>query len=913
MHGEPPKPNPGSVHPGKPGDAASEQRLRCFHKRFFGILILANALIIFLVWLLYAFELSRQENRLIEREISRTKLFSTYLGREAVRLAKSAMLFSRHPGVDEYFVNPDPTSRALLEQEAINLIESEPDLDQVRLINRDGREIFRIDRGRGLIPQDQLQDKSKSVYFRESIQTQPGEVYLSRMDLNVENDALEQPYRPMIRAAVIVPDGRGQPHGIIVLNTLARRFLSSFDLLFPDLAYRFRILNSEGDWLRADDPTHEWGFQLPDRRPQSMAVKDPALWEIIRSQPAGYTRHRGAGYAWETVNFSEITKEIPVRIVTNEQSYLVVSEISASEWKDTFASLAKIFRIFLIIVLILANAVAVIFRCRTIERRKTLAALREAATVAEESSRLKSQFLANISHEIRTPMNGVIGMTEILLDSELSVEQRHFAHTIRSSADTLMSLLNDILDFAKIEAGMLTLEDIPFDLRDPVETTVSLLAGNANAMGIEISCCIDPDAPVNLIGDPSRLQQVLLNLVSNAIKFTENGEVKLNVSVDALEHASAGKNGSVRLRFEIRDTGIGIQRDVIEKLFKPFVQADGSTSRKFGGTGLGLAISRELVERMGGMLTVESTPDVGSVFAFSLCFDFLPASTDAHQSTTYAGVHILVVDDNATNREIFRRYLESLKILVTTVRSAVEAMAAIEQSEQNQSPFQAAIIDMCMPDMNGEALAEAIRNRPSTRHLPILIVSSTPGLLTTSRQLDLGVDASVSKPVRQSQLFHAIGKVLSAAGYGTANRIELQEPPPTALPLILSGYRILTAEDNAPNRLVLKLQLKKFGGETDFASNGREAVESATKQAYQIIFMDWQMPEVDGVEATRLIRAFEAGHPDRPRAYIIACTADASKEDEAMCLAAGMDNYLSKPVTLDKLGIVLQRALEALG
>jgi CheY-like chemotaxis protein len=393
------------------------------------------------------------------------------------------------------------------------------------------------------------------------------------------------------------------------------------------------------------------------------------------------------------------------------------------------------------------------------------------------------------------------------------------------------------------------------------------------------------------------------------VKFTEQGEVFLNVGVQE----SADSSGRIGLVFRVRDTGIGISKEGIEKLFQPFVQADGSTSRKYGGTGLGLAICRELSARMGGTISVKSEPGKGSEFSFTAYFEKGPVSEESARAHAYAGVRCLVVDDNATNREILRRYLEAWHVHVVTAASGAEAIKIL-QSEKPMA-FDLVMLDMFMPGMDGEELEMIISKNPEWANLRLMLLSSVPGVLSQQRLLEVGIRTALTKPVRQSLLLTAIGRTLAGTRFvppSGISDVDGRAIAPLAADL-LKGVSILTAEDVSSNRLVLRLQLKKFGGETDFATNGQEALEAVRTGKYRIIFMDCHMPGMDGFETVKHIRALEAAEPDRPRAWIVACTADAMKEDEASCLAAGMDDYIPKPITIQHLGAVLERAMAAIG
>jgi signal transduction histidine kinase/ActR/RegA family two-component response regulator len=705
-----------------------------------------------------------QANR--DREVLRVGSLARFFTNEFQRVAADVRFLGEEDALQSYLATGRSAPLDAFARELLHLSRQHPEYDQIRYLDEQGREQVRVMQDGGIAPRSGLLDRHASPFFAGTMAAGPGEIYVSAFDLYANQGRVEQPFKPAIRLAQPVFDPQGRRRGVLVINYLGTSLLNNLKQMTAANQHRMRVLNAQGYWLHSSHPEEEWGFQVPGRADRTLARSAPDFWRHVAAEPEGQLPYQGGWFTWQHV----VPGELIAHARSAEPFLVVASEFPESERIAALADRRQTFLLVTLVMLAITNGAVWFFLARQRERQRAEHALRLASAAAQESTRLKARFLANMSHEIRTPMNGVIGVSDLLLGTPLNEEQRSLVGIVRTSAEALLTIINDILDFSKIEAGQLTMESIAFDLADPVDNCLGLLAETARAKGIDLAARIADDVPRRLVGDPGRLHQVLLNLVGNALKFTERGRVDLGVAAVAV----GGRR--TRLRFTVQDTGVGIAPEAQGRLFQPFVQADSGTTRKYGGTGLGLAICRQLVSLLGGEIGLESAPGRGTTFWFTAEFALPetpeaaareaapppPASLALPLDGAEAGRRILVVEDNPVNQHVARLQLQQLGYEPDIVASGREAIAALE----GPHPYRVVLMDCQMPDLDGIETTRRIRAREREREaapggvIPVFIIAMTANAMVGDRDtcLAAGMNDYISKPVRAADLAGALAR-----------------------------------------------------------------------------------------------------------------------------------------------------------
>lgn len=820
-------------------------------------------------------------------------------------------------------------------------LKNHPQYFQIRYLDETGHEVVRVNKNHKIFvtPRHKLQNKSEHKYFIETMKLSNDEIYHSDVTLNRENGIIQTPHKPALRISTPV-FYNNKNRGVVIINL-------STELLFESIKSTEHgdthfLVNHNGYYLKHADNSKTFSFELETK--YNLLKDNPLIANISETNnsyinynddinaiegfkkiffsPKNSHRYWLLGFSVEESHFfTEINNATlmvlyygtlvgivsfillalfvsrlfinPIMILANYSEKLRDGDLNTrlpqNVMKDEFSTLAETINEY-------ANRQQQSKKYLENEISKRTTELVAAKEDAEQASSTKSEFLANMSHEIRTPMNGVLGMLELLQGTSLNDKQNNYTQTAHDSATSLLDIINDILDFSKIQAGQLYLEEVAFNLRDTVEDVAVSLANLASAKNIEINCYVPVDLQANVSGDPLRLRQVITNLVSNAIKFTEQGEV--DICVNITEETSK----DICVKFSIKDSGIGISRHKQDTLFKPFKQADGSTTRQYGGTGLGLSISKQIVKQMGGEIGVSSIEKKGSIFWFSVCFKRITGSETIPLVENSDNLRVLVVDDNETNRDIMHHYLTSWNIDNQTAKDAQTALALMREAEMHEKNFDVVIIDYHMPETDGLQLAKIIKQDTKLFACHLIMLTSVSDADDEIQQSS--IEYVLTKPARQTDIYNAIMQVTGLS----ANNVQINSQTEEEISLREGKARVLLVDDMMTNQLVAMEILRKFAITPDIATNGKEALTAVNENSYDLVLMDCQMPIMDGYAATEFIRA-EEKEQNRKRLPIIALTANAMQGDKELCISSGMDDYLAKPFTQNALYEILNRWL----
>jgi signal transduction histidine kinase/DNA-binding response OmpR family regulator len=825
-------------------------------------------------------------------------------------LAQDAYFLSTLPRFRIAIENPSPANMELLNQTLVAFSNAYSFYDKIRWLDESGMERIRVnyDRAEGratAVPVDQLQNKSGRYFFLETQHLAPDALYLSPFDLNVEHGHIEQPSRPTLRLVVAAMDDHQRRHGVVVLNYNGQFLTNAAVSAAAAAGKHLMIVNHDGYFLRGLKEGDEWGFMLGHPN-DTLARRNPEAWQQIVSKDEGQAALADGIWSWQRVHplhdiqVSAKSSGLNLRVEHNKdviggQDYIwtLVTRLPSQE-VAAISKKAWLPLEWAIVPILACAALGSLLLAMSYRKIQVLnAALAQRVEDAEAANRAKATFLANMSHEIRTPMNAVLGLAYLLERHSHDSEGLNLIRKIRDAGRALLGIINDILDFSKIEAGRLGIEQVSFRLADVLDSVAAIMSASANNKDLELVVGAVPAGAEVLIGDPQRLQQVLINLTGNAIKFTDEGEVVVEV---ALIESSRDR---VRLRFAVKDSGIGIEPDKQEEIFLAFSQADMSTTRRYGGTGLGLAISRHLVGLMGGELRVVSEPGRGSRFGFELS---LPVDrVDSYRVLAGPAQNILIADDNIAAREALAAIAGNLGWTAVCVASGQAAVDQLVVRSRTNEPFDLVLMDWRMPGMDGLAASKLIRSQSATQDLPIVVMATACARGELQIQHDVTVaDVILNKPITASSLCNAV-----AEARNRRRAPGLLDPAPVCKrSRRLPGLRVLVVDDCDINREVAQRILESEGAVVQLASDGHEAIEKLRAQPAwaDIVLMDVQMPVMDGYEATRQIRSTLR----RTRLPVVALTAGAFKSQRDAARAAGMNDFVAKPFDVDEVVAVLQ-------
>ncbi len=860
-------------------------------RSFIGTVIFLTALAALGIYFLYAQAAGSIVRSLKQNESIHNRMVAQSIDLDLKTLFMGLYLMANHVETKNFLQYRTEQNRLDLEGELMVLSTISGAYDQIRILDNDGMELVRINYNNGHpapVPQGELQNKFHRYYFQESLPLKNGEVYVSPFDLNIENNKIEIPLKPMIRVSTPIYDDAGCRIGFAILNYLGQRIIDRLDKSGRMEVGMTMLLNEDGFWLASPYPEKNWAFMFEGREDLSFKAENPGTWARIKDMGSGQFSTPKGTYTVSTIRVTPLD-DVEVK-VSNSRKWKVVC-FAPADAIQAYVAPVRLRYLTLFGVIALLSLLIALTRARfTAARERNSRDLEAARRAAVEANHAKSDFLARMSHEIRTPMNAVIGLTHLALKTELTDKQADYLTKVALSANSLLGIINDILDFSKIEAGRLSVEEADFLLDDVLNNIINMLGLTAEEKGIEFLLLVRSTVPNRLRGDSLRLGQVLLNLANNAVKFTDKGEVMLRA--DLLEQDGT----TAVIRFSVRDTGIGIGPEHLDRLFQPFSQADDSTTRQFGGTGLGLSISKKLVEMMGGEMTVISEPGKGSEFSFTLPLTLQPNHADDtfEYPAEIKELHVLVVDDSRMSRLVLRKVLESFTFRVEEASCATEALALLEERDKSD-PFRLLITDWNMPDTDGIQLALRIRQNLNIVRKPKVIMVTAYGQESIRLKAEeVGMDGYMLKPFNRSILFDTIMDAMN----GNMEQRPRVTPrmDPSGVPPNLPGARILLAEDNEINQQVAREILESADIHVSIANNGREALNMALSRDYDAVLMDIQMPVMDGFRAVRGIRS--GGKTCLP---IIAMTAHALVGDREKSLEAGMNDHVTKPIDPEEL------------
>ncbi|OIQ52239.1 Signal transduction histidine-protein kinase BarA [Pseudodesulfovibrio hydrargyri] len=860
-------------------------------RSFLGTVIFLTALAALGVYFLYAQAAHSIERSLKLNETIHNRMIAQSIDLDLKTLFMDLYLVANHAETKYFLQDRTDGNQRDLESEFMALSTISRAYDQIRLLGNDGMELIRVNYNNGHpapVPPDQLQNKADRYYFQDSLPLKNGEIYVSPFDLNIENKKIELPLKPMIRVSTPVYDDTGRRLGFAILNYLGQRIIDRLGKDGHNEGEPTMLLNENGYWLASPYPEKNWAFMYEDRKDQSFKAAHPETWARIKTMDEGQFSTPGGVYTVSTIRVTPVdATEVKV---AESHAWKVVCFTSEGNLRAYVAPVRlRYLTIFgaIFLLSILIGLTRARFSAARERNRRDLEAARHAAV---EANQAKSDFLARMSHEIRTPMNAIIGLTHLALKTELTDKQADYLSKVSLSANSLLGIINDILDFSKIEAGRLTVDEADFLLDDVLNNVINMLGLAAEEKGIEFLLLVPSTVPNRLRGDALRLGQILLNLANNAVKFTKKGEVILRA------HLLEQDGDTAVIRFSVRDTGIGISREHLSRLFQPFSQADGSITRQFGGTGLGLSISKRLVEMMGGEMSVTSEEGKGSEFSFTIPLKLQPDHGDDtfEYPTELKGLCVLVVDDSRMSRLVLCKVLESFTFKVEEASCAADALTLLEERDQT-TPFRLVITDWNMPDTDGIQLALRIRKNRAIEHKPKIIMVTAYGQESIRhRAQEIGLDGYMLKPFNRSILFDTIMDALNGDD-GKKPRVSLHMDQ-SGVPPNLPGAHILLAEDNEINQQVAREILESADIRVSIANNGQEALDMALAQDFDAVLMDIQMPVMDGFKAVRGIRS--GGKDSLP---IIAMTAHALVGDRERSIEAGMNDHVTKPIDPEEL------------